>query len=152
MRAISKDSSTPLCLTDSTLGCGMCRREQGAAMPTSSIRAVENSQAFSVYLDALDGPCILPHDDDFPPFEGGGYEEEIEFNEPEEWDEVEFVFDGCPDGYVIVVFKFRKRPVLCLLYGPAGFVASFGSIPEARNAARAQAGNKPSSGSSGPAI
>jgi hypothetical protein len=122
-------------------------------MTLSSIRAVESSEAFAIYLDDPDDPFVsLPHDSEFPAFGGDGYEEEIEFDELEEWDEVELVFDGCPDGYVIVVFKLKKRPVLCLLYGPSGFVASFGSIAEAQNAARAQAGNRPSSSSSGPKV
>ncbi|TBZ99472.1 hypothetical protein [Rhizobium leguminosarum] len=118
-------------------------------MTTSAIRAVENSEAFTIYLDNLEEPYSLRHDEHFPTFDGPGYEEVIEFDEPEEWDEVEFVFDGCPDGYVIVVFRLKGRPVLCLLYGPGGFVAHFGSISEARNAARAQVESKPSSGSYG---
>lgn len=58
-------------------------------------------------------------------------------------------FDGCPDGYVIVVFKLKGRPVLCLLYGPSGFVDSFETVAEARNAARAHAESNPTSGNSG---
>jgi hypothetical protein len=58
-------------------------------------------------------PYSLAHDKDFPAFGDVGYDEEIEFDEPEEWDEVELVFDGCPDGYVIVVF-WRKACRFCV--------------------------------------
>jgi hypothetical protein len=118
-------------------------------MMPSTVRAVENSDAFTIYLHGLEEPYGLPHDEEFPAFGEIGYDEEIEFDEPEEWDEVELVFDGCPDGYVIVVFWRKGLPVLCMLYGPSGFVADFGSLPEARNAAKAHAANKPSSGSRG---
>ncbi|MBY5511850.1 hypothetical protein [Rhizobium leguminosarum] len=121
-------------------------------MTLPTIRAVENSEAFTIYLDNLKAPYGVPHGEDFPLFDGAGYDEEIEFDEPEEWDKVELVFDGCPDGYVIVVFRLKGKPVLCMLYGPGGFVAYFGSISEARNAARAQVENKPSSGSYGSKI
>lgn len=55
------------------------------------IRAVKDSEAFTVYLQNLDRPCGLPHDDSFPAFEGDGYDEETKFDEPEEWDVVELV-------------------------------------------------------------
>lgn len=105
-------------------------------MTLSHIRVVETEESLTVYLGSDDPVLSLPHDDDFPSFGGEGYDERMEFDEPE-WDEVELVFAGCPEGYVIVVFKRNGKPVLCLLYGPTGFVASCGTIPQAQNAARA---------------
>lgn len=121
-------------------------------MTRSIIRAVENNEAFTIDFASLEQPIALPHNESFPSMSDVGYEEEIEFDEPEGWDKVQLVFDGCPDGYVILVFWRKGQPVLCMLYGPSGFVAHFGSIAEARNAARAVADSKPASSGYGSRI
>lgn len=106
------------------------------------IRAIETEEFFTICLGSDDPTQTLPHSDEFPSFGGEGYDEKMEFDEPE-WDDVELVFEGCPEGYVIVVFKRRGNPVLCMLYGPAGFVASYGTIPQAQSAARAHRDSNP---------
>lgn len=105
-------------------------------MSSLVIRAVESEVSFSVFLNGSDKAAeVLFHNEDFPAFDGGDYEEESEIDVPE-WDEIELVWTGCPEGYVIVVFKRRGLPVLCLLYGPEGYMGSFGDPALAANAAK----------------
>lgn len=127
----------------------MIHYDCGIMEATMHIRAVETQDEFSVYLNGSEQPLIMkPHDDDFPAFGDNGYDEETEV-EDVEWDEVELVWAGCPDGYVVVVIKLKGRPVLCVLYGPDGFIASYGDVGPAINAAKAHDNNRPRSGGAG---
>lgn len=109
---------------------------------------IENEHEFAVYIEGQDRPVsVLPHDEELPPLCDDGYEDEFVDEDDDERDVIGFSTVGCPIGYVIVVIRKPGRRMLCILYGPSGYIRAFSSESAAAGAAIEDANSpRPSGG------